>query len=169
MKVIGLVGYPRTGKDAIAEKLVEDHGFVRLAFGDSVKRLLLAIDPSYNNNLDVLEKRKASSTYETREKIQNLGQVLRNFREDFWVDSLREEFMELPPDVSVIITDIRYQNEFDFVNNAGGEVVAIDRPGFGPVNGHESEVNTAVLVKKAARTIINSGTIQQAADALLSL
>lgn len=167
MKVLGLVGYPRTGKDAIAEKLVEDHGFVRLAFGDSVKRLLMAIDPSYNNNLAVLEKRKASGIYETREKIQNLGQVLRNFREDFWVDTIREEFMELPEDASVIITDIRYQNEFHFVKDVGGEVVGIERPGYGPVNGHESEVNTGVLLEHAGRTIINDGTIQQAVDALL--
>lgn len=168
MKVIGLVGYPRTGKDAIAEKLVEDHGFVRLAFGDSVKRLLLAIDPSYNNNLAVLEKRKASGIYETREKIQNLGQVLRNFREDFWVDTLREEFMELPEDASVIITDIRYQNEFHFVKDVGGEVVGVERPGYGPVNGHESEVNTGVLLEHAGRTILNSTTIQDAVSALLS-
>jgi len=168
MKVIGLVGYPRTGKDAIAEKLVEDHGFVRLAFGDSVKRLLLAIDPSYNNNLAVLEKRKASGIYETREKIQNLGQVLRNFREDFWVDTLREEFMELPEDASVIITDIRYQNEFHFVKDVGGEVVGVERPGYGPVNGHESEVNTGVLLEHAGRKILNSTTIQDAVSALLS-
>jgi len=131
MKVIGLVGYPRTGKDAIAQKLVEDHGFVRLAFGDSVKRLLLATDPSYNDNIDVLEKRKANGTYETREKIQNLGQVLRNFDEDFWVNTVREEFMDLPDDSSVIITDIRYQNEFHFVKDVGGEVVGIERPGYG--------------------------------------
>jgi hypothetical protein len=168
MKVIGLVGYPRTGKDAIAQKLVEDHGFVRLAFGDSVKRLLLAIDPSYNDNLDVLEKRKASGIYETREKLQNLGQVLRNFREDFWVDTLRKEFMELPEEASVIITDIRYQNEFHFVKDVGGEVVGIERPGYGPVNAHESEVNTGVLLEHAGRTITNGSTIQQAVDALLS-
>jgi hypothetical protein len=168
MKVIGLVGYPRTGKDAIAQKLVEDHGFVRLAFGDSVKRLLLAIDPSYNDNLDVLEKRKASGIYDTREKLQNLGQVLRNFREDFWVDTLRKEFMELPEEASVIITDIRYQNEFHFVKDVGGEVVGIERPGYGPVNAHESEVNTGVLLEHAGRTITNGSTIQQAVDALLS-
>jgi hypothetical protein len=168
MKVIGLVGYPRTGKDAIAQKLVEDHGFVRLAFGDSVKRLLLAIDPSYNDNLDVLEKRKASGIYDTREKLQNLGQVLRNFSEDFWVDTLRKEFMELPEEASVIITDIRYQNEFHFVKDVGGEVVGIERPGYGPVNAHESEVNTGVLLEHAGRTITNGSTIQQAVDALLS-
>jgi len=168
MKVIGLVGYPRTGKDAIAQKLVEDHGFVRLAFGDSVKRLLLATDPSYNDNIDVLEKRKANGTYETREKIQNLGQVLRNFDEDFWVNTVREEFMDLPDDSSVIITDIRYQNEFHFVKDVGGEVVGIERPGYGPVNGHESEVNTGVLLDHADRKILNDATLQDAVAALLS-
>ena len=166
-KLIGFVGYPRTGKDAVANYLVEHHGFKRVAFGDAVKRLLLAIDPCYNNNLGVLERRKANETYETREKLQKLGQVLRNFNEDFWVQTVRDNIMESDPDTPIVVTDIRYPNEYHMVKDMGGEVVAIERPGYGPVNGHQSETNTTSLLDHADRTLTNDKDIAALVKSLL--
>ena len=34
---IGLTGYSRVGKDIIANRLVEKHGFTRVAIGDYIK------------------------------------------------------------------------------------------------------------------------------------
>ncbi len=45
MKVIGLTGAKRSGKDTVANYLVEHHGFVRLAFADTLKDVLTAMDP----------------------------------------------------------------------------------------------------------------------------
>jgi hypothetical protein len=167
MTIYGLVGYPRSGKDAIAEHLVERHGYVRIAFGDGVKSLLLATDPEYQDSLQQLEACKAAGTKSTREKLQNLGEVLRKFDQDFWVKAVRDKIKDLPGDAKVIITDIRYQNEFHMVEDMGGEVVGIQRPGFGPVNQHESEVNTGVLLEHARRLIKNDSDISSAANSLL--
>src|ERR1035437_2563151 len=36
-KIIGLLGYARSGKDSIGKKLIEQHGFKRISFGDILK------------------------------------------------------------------------------------------------------------------------------------
>jgi hypothetical protein len=160
MKVIGLVGYPRSGKDAAAGQLVAHHGYHRIAFGDGVKSLLMATDPYYQDDLAYLERCKAEGLNNTRERLQNLGQTLRDFDPDFWVKTAMKKIKSLPDDSKVIITDIRYQNEFHLVKDLGGEIVGVTRPGYGAVNDHVSEQNTATLLEHADRTVINDDTIQ---------
>ena len=43
--IIGLSGYAQTGKDTIAEHLVEHYGFTRIAFADPIRQALYALDP----------------------------------------------------------------------------------------------------------------------------
>jgi hypothetical protein len=43
--IIGLSGFARTGKDEAAKHLVENHGFVRLAFADKLRDFLYALNP----------------------------------------------------------------------------------------------------------------------------
>ena len=38
--IIGLSGYARSGKDTVAETLVNEYGFKRVAFADKIKDLL---------------------------------------------------------------------------------------------------------------------------------
>lgn len=43
--LLGLIGHARTGKDTFAARLVEDHGYRRVAFADPLRRLAYALDP----------------------------------------------------------------------------------------------------------------------------
>lgn len=43
--IIGLCGYARAGKDSVARVLVEEYGFVKLAFADPLREMAQAIDP----------------------------------------------------------------------------------------------------------------------------
>lgn len=166
-QIIGLVGFPRSGKDAAADTLVKMHGYTRVAFGDGVKNLLLAIDPEFQDDIRILEASKIAGNKRTREKLQNLGEVLRSFDPDFWVKTAMEHIKALPEDAKVVITDIRYQNEFHLVKDMGGEVIGIKRPGYGPVNDHVSEQNTATILEHADRTVINDDTIATLARCIL--
>ena len=165
--LIAFVGYPRSGKDAAADYLVEHHGYTRIAFGDAVKSLLMTIDPVYGNDLEDLERCKADGRLETREKLQNLGEVLRDFDPDFWVKTARNNMKKLPEDAKVVITDIRYQNEFHMVKDMGGEVIGIKRPGRGPINDHVSEKNTTTLLDHADRSVTNDSTIPSMVECIL--
>ena len=43
--IIGLSGYARSGKDAVAQVLVSEFGFKRVAFADPIRDLLYEMDP----------------------------------------------------------------------------------------------------------------------------
>ena len=43
--ILGLAGYATSGKDTVGRYLVEEHGFTRLAFADTLKRFALAVNP----------------------------------------------------------------------------------------------------------------------------
>lgn len=58
-----------------------------------------------------------------------------------------------------IITDVRYPNEATAIDNRGGLVIRINRPGIGPANNHMSE--NSLDSYKFDYTIENSGDIQQ--------
>lgn len=157
-RLIGLVGYSGSGKDSVAEELCRWAGYTRYAFADSLKALLLATDKTFGDSMERLEDWKRRGLHETREKLQRLGQTLRDYDEDFWVKSMPTILAD-----RAIITDIRYDNELDWVKERGGIVVAVHRPGYGPVNDHKSETNTTRLLELADTTVTNNGTIEELA------
>jgi hypothetical protein len=57
---------------------------------------------------------------------------------DCWLD-IAEAKIEAAYPNPVVITDIRFPNEAEFVHDLGGVVVGIERLGITPVNGHTSE------------------------------
>lgn len=162
--MIGLIGYPGTGKDAAATELCSRFGYTRYAFGDMVKHKLLEIDPIYEGDITRLERWKRSGLGETREKLQNLGESMRRDDPDYWLKRMPTQLADKP-----VVTDIRYENEMDWVRLAGGIVLHIERPGYGPVNDHQSEKNTGELARLADYTITNHGTINDLVARILTI
>ena len=164
MSTLGFVGYPGTGKDAIAQELVDNFGYERVAFGDAVKDMLLSVDPVYKKDLSVLEYFKRRDLEFTREKLQNIGQWMRDLDEDFWVRRVEE--LGIPP--KAVFTDLRYANELAYVQrNCGGFIIAISREGRGKINEHQSEINTGKLLGCADAVINNNSTIERAAEEII--
>lgn len=59
--------------------------------------------------------------------LQQIGQDYRQqFGEDVWVRSVYAKMLDTRPRLAVI-TDVRYQNEFDFVKQLGGTTVEVMR------------------------------------------
>lgn len=189
---IGLTGYPGAGKDTAADLLTEilaENGktVYRTSFAKTMKEMLIAIDPEYRRAvgkryktpMDVLEywKRVEPGYYNhfkgytslnaTREKLQNLGQAMREINPQFWVDrtfrEINDEVLNSAPDV-VIITDVRYPNEVEgplFVGGSRTHIWAIERQGKGPVNDHESERATREIIEDHTNAFIqNNGSIE---------
>jgi len=156
--LVGLVGYSGSGKDSLAAELCRFGGYTRYAFADSLKSLLLATDKTFGNSMERLEDWKRRGLHETREKLQRLGQTLRNYDDDFWLKSMPDTIAD-----RAVITDIRYPNELDWVKERGGTVVAIQRPGFGPINDHTSERNTTSLLELADLSLTNHDTVAELA------
>jgi hypothetical protein len=170
-KVVGLVGYAGSGKDAAAKALVED-GWVRVAFADAVREAALAINPSISSVGPVVPRmplrdlveiagwESAKSNPEVRQLLQRLGtEAGRNIHgPDCWVNIARRKIEAT--DANVVITDVRFPNEVEMVRQMGGKLIAIARPGVGPVNDHVSDSGLAMLRSQCDQHIDNGGALE---------
>lgn len=144
--IVGLVGRKRVGKDTVAARLVDKHGYVRLAFADRLKDLALSIDPLVGSGFPPLRLsevvgrwgwEKAKDDPEVRRFLQYLGTSVRGVDRNFWVRPVREAMgRTLCP---VVITDVRFNNEADAIEAAGGILVRVIRPGVDDGDKHVSE------------------------------
>jgi hypothetical protein len=162
MTVIGLAGYAQSGKDTLANMLVEQQGYTRLAFADVLRECLYALDPSLRtpratlrNYVDHLGWDEAKRNPEVRELLQRLGtEVGRNILgPDIWVETAMRK---VEPGGKYVFTDVRFPNEADAIARIG-KVIRIIRTGYGPVNGHPSE--TAVDDYPYDGILLNDGDL----------
>lgn len=173
MKDIALTGLSRAGKDSVAARLVEAHGYVRVAFADKLKDAALKADPiilsegdydaqvtDYRLSQIVREDgwEAAKDQYpEVRRFLQYYGQTVREIDPQFWIkaagDAVRAAHHAGRP---VVFTDVRYRNEADFLSANGFRIVRVERPGQVPGD-HISERDMAAY--PVDRTIVNGGSL----------
>ena len=138
--LIGLVGFIGSGKGTIADILTKKHNFTKLSFADTLKDATAAIFGWQRHLLegDTDESRSWRETpdewwsarfgYELtpRLALQMMGTEAGRdvFHSDIWLCSL-ERRMELYP--NVVIADVRFPNEIDFIQSKGGFIVRISR------------------------------------------
>ncbi len=182
--IIGVTGKKRHGKDTFAARLIDQHGFTRIAFADPLKRTMEDLDPWVRIEADeygilygpgvvsppapddyvrlsaVLKAigwEKAKEIREVRRLLQAHGVAIReHLDEDAWVDAAMAtaDLVDGP----VVITDVRFPNEADTVTYSGrGFLVRVTRPGVENLDTHSSE--TALDDVPAYFEVVNSGTV----------
>jgi predicted kinase len=138
--LIALFGPPGAGKDTVAKRLVELHGFVRIAFADKVRELAYETLPVHaRDEIDKKGwddcKRMADNFY--REHLERVGYGARKvLGDDVWIKAVERQVMQLlAQHKNVVITDLRKRNELDFVHkidwSCGEDTAAwhVTRPG----------------------------------------
>ncbi len=165
--IIGLSGYAQTGKDTVAQHLVEHYGFTRIAFADPIREALYALNPMITDIPELLGVRLSwlvdrlgwefvkQDSGQVREYLQRMGtEVARNqWGQDFWVDLAMKKAGNI---ANVVITDVRFPNEYDAIVANGGEVWRVEKPGVVAVNAHPSE--TALDSYPFRRCVLNNGS-----------
>lgn len=133
MKLIGLTGQPRSGKDTFAKHLVENHGYKHRAFATPLKAaaaILLGREVWEMNGENDFDRESILPEwgFSTREFLQKFGtECLRNqIREDFWIQAMLNSLRMTD---KVVITDVRFPNEAKLVRDMGGKLIEIWRPG----------------------------------------
>lgn len=168
--LIGLSGYARSGKDTVAEYLVKNYGFTRMAFADPMKEALYRLDPQITfggmaglslawavdkSGWEVVK----DEAPEVRGLLQRMGtEVGRNmFGEDFWVDYAIGQSWK---NDNVVFSDVRFRNEASAVQKNWGQNWRVNRPGTLAANAHISE--TEMDGYKEFDTVIhNDGSLEE--------
>lgn len=182
MIILGLAGKKGSGKDALADHLVAKHGFEKIAAATPLKESAAALfdipvehweitknDPGAE--VVVRYKINGRSEYRRfthREILQRYGteahRDIPGFGPATWTDILNRKFSD--PEGRYVVTDSRFTNECLNLQEQGGHIIYIDRPGADTADVHVSEARPEVEM----HVIENDGTLEdlyRAADALL--
>jgi len=169
MKILGLAGYARSGKDTAGDALAE-LGWKRVAFADALREFSYKLNPLIMGEWgNVTQLRWIIDEYGwngykrtqwadgIREHLQVLGTECGRelISQNIWVDAT---FNRMDPDGKYVISDMRFPNEASAVLAHGGSVLRIVRPGVGPANGHKSET---ALDDWEMDAIVNGGTQEE--------
>jgi len=164
--IIGISGKARSGKDTFAEMLATELNkgayppYVMMAFANELKlRCQAAFDLTWEqlwgDDKEVPDERYVRVPCTTltgtgempivywtaREIMQDYGAFYRTIDSEFWVKNLFR-VIEDKEYTNVIITDVRYINEADYILNNGGYVIRVERENKDTVHNeqHPSEV-----------------------------
>jgi hypothetical protein len=140
--IIGICGFIGSGKDTIADYLVNFHGFRRESFANSLKD---AIAQVFGWDRTLLEGRTKQAR-EWREQVdpwwanrlntphltprwilQQWGTEVcrKGFHDDIWIASLENKLRNSEDDI--VISDCRFPNEIRAIRAAGGRVIRVVR------------------------------------------
>jgi len=168
--IIGLSGYAQSGKDTVANILVEKHGYRRIAFADPIRKLLYEMDPlipkGYGDSIINYRLQDLVDSYgwdkvkvdfpEVRRLLQELGVGARKlFGDTFWIN---EALSDVAPQDKVVVSDVRFENEAIWIQEFKGKIWRIKRIGTDAVNDHVSE--SEMDGYPVDQIFVNNGTLE---------
>ena len=143
-KLIGLAGLKRCGKDTGAHYLVQEHNYVQYAFADALKsackEIFLLDDDQMEKFKEIPDTRwngltprvifQYFGTEIVRNQFHTVFPQLEEIANDFWTYRFELWYREMcrkNPNVRVVVSDIRFENESNIIKKYGGIVIKITR------------------------------------------
>jgi hypothetical protein len=177
--IIGLVGYIGSGKGTVGDILVRDHQFYKFAFADALKdavatmfmwpRGLLEGDSNasraFRERVDPWWSNKLGYEVTPRLILQKFGtEACRNgIADNIWIAALEKRMQGYQ---DVVISDVRFPNEIDFVRSVGGVIIRVRR-GEDPTDEELSKMHISETAWKGLPvdyTLVNDSTLDNLKD-----
>ena len=179
MTIIGLCGNKRAGKDSFADHLISKYKTIqKYSFAGPLKKACQImfclsseqIDGTLKETVDKrwgLSPRQIFQTFGTdlvRNEYPKLvpGTQVEKIGSSFWVYRFQiwyENWIKENPKKVLIITDIRFPDEFDVLKKMGATIIKITRPSYSINDNHISEKNISKI--DGDYHIINEGTLNE--------
>lgn len=187
--LIGIGGWMTSGKDRLADFLVEDFAYGKTFMSEPLLEAVLALHPDggpwvrldrsvtvpplravtwgpgeYVRFGELVEKVGYTATKEhadARAYLQGLGTEVgrKMFGEDVWTDIARRKLEALHAKGPAVITGLRYQNELDMVRGLGGVTVWVSRPGLSAPSSEHTS-ETSLGADDFDMVLENDGTLR---------
>ena len=162
--IIGLTGRAGVGKDTVGAYLVENFPGLTISgsFAWPIKAALSTMFPSvdFDDRATKEIPQSALGDKSPRFLAQTLGTEWgRNLiHPDIWILSALSRLSGLPHD-HLVFTDVRFNNEAEWIISNGGEIWRIVRDSTPDVEDHPSE--HGILLDFISRTVYNNGSIAE--------
>jgi hypothetical protein len=140
-KIIGISGKKFNGKDTIGDYLVKKYGYTRIGFADALKeacRCIFGFDEEqlYGNKKETIDDfwkvtPRAILQYVGTDMFRdNIEKIIPHVKKDIWLRVIEKKInniLEINPDSKFVITDLRFENESQFINKLGGIKIRVTR------------------------------------------
>jgi hypothetical protein len=133
--IIGLSGNIGSGKDTIANYLVEKYNFRKVSFASKLKDIVAILydwdrEMLEGNTPESREWRERDDEYwkiSPRKALMYVGTEIfrKHFGEDVWVNIVKKQICNL--EENIVITDCRYKNEARMIKDVGGVLIYVDK------------------------------------------
>ncbi|MDC3413922.1 AAA family ATPase [Terrihalobacillus insolitus] len=110
---IALTGKMRSGKDTVADYLVDKYEFTPFRFSEGIWATIRLLYPQ-----------AAASKEKPRRLLQEIGQKLRMVDENIWVNYMFNEIERLGASL-IVVTDLRQPNEYQALRENGFFIVRV--------------------------------------------
>ena len=163
-KIIAIVGKKGSGKDTIGNIIKElDPEFQQYSFAMPIKKVITDVFGIPNSQL---EGRKEKETpierwynKSPRDLMKYVGDAFKEkINKNIWIDIL---FDTIKDKEKVVITDLRFKNEYDKCREKGVFIIKVVRPEINSSDTHISETDLDSISDSEYNAFIsNSGTIE---------
>lgn len=183
MKLIGLYGKARVGKDTAAEILAKRLQLFRYSFASPLKDMLTSV---FGNHFYTGDRERIcpETGVSYRVMMQTLGTEWgRSLNPDLWVNLVNKKWEEVKyqaehadtyraafnaePPKGMVLSDVRFDSEAKWIQDNGGIVIEILRSDVAKINGVEGHASELGLqTAKPDYTIGNFGNMDSLHDLL---
>lgn len=159
--IIGLAGPARSGKDTVASFIIAAVGGYRYAFADPIRQMLVPLGIDMNDPYWQERKEKIIPALNAspRKLMQTLGTEWGRQLIDpnIWLTLASQRL--LTRGAGMVIPDVRFENEAEWVRNKGGRIIHVVRANPAQVETHVSE--NGVAKDPLDAILFNSGTLEE--------
>lgn len=159
--LIGITGKAGSGKDTFAKYFIDNHNFTRYAFAGPIKRMIQAgfgVDPGVWDDRTAKEQQLEWLGVSPRVLAQTLGTEWGRdvIHPDVWLLIAEQA---LGQHDNLIVTDVRFDNEAQWIKEHGGYMVSVEARGMALDNQTHASEN-GVHPAYIDITVRNTGTIE---------
>ena len=177
MVLVGLMGIKGSGKTTGATFLITNYNFIEKSFAECLKKackeLFLLTDEQVFGSQEQKETpdprwfgctpRKMLQFVGTDLLRDNLEKIMPCLGKNIFTHHFKlwyERELQKNPNICIVIPDVRFKNEIDFIQSLNGIVIKIDRPSVETGDTHQSEIELKNIMSHDY-LIKNNGTLDK--------